>query len=1103
VGQILLIKETDIFFLGEWQVNPSTNTLRRGELIKQLEPKAMDVLLLLCAQQGQVLSADDIATQCWGMNIGDNPVHKAITQLRKALDDKPSTPTYIETIRKRGYHIIAKLDFPLDDELKAEQSSWQGASPFPGLVAFEAKDAQVFFGRNSQISSLLERLSNQVSAKHTFCLILGPSGTGKSSLVNAGLLPALTGPNGYNGIGVVSHTSIDFADISHEQLFIDLASAMLDWDVNEQPVFSGMSAASLAEQLRSDDKAAIEQCFQALKQAPQSYSTAQFLLFIDRLEVLLASPVFNHEERTTFLNLIEKLATSGTIIVVSACRNDFYPLVVNHPSLMANKGNGGHFDLLAPTRAELMQMIRLPAIAANLTWSVDTDSATPLDQMLCAEAANNPDALPMLQYTLQELYLQRSEVDELQVSVYKSLGGIEGAIGKKAEEIYQQLPADHQPQLAVVLSRLVTLSPDGETITSRAARWSELSQVSETFFVQAMVNSRLFVSHLQNNEPCFSLAHEALLRRWSRANEWISAHKDSLTIKSRLQQLTERWLKEDRSSAYLLPQGKPLEEAISLQNMPVFTLDVGELALLNASQQKVKTKRWLTRATITLLCFLTFTAIFMSVKSQQSEVFAQQKRLDAESLLGFMVGEFADKLRSVKRMDLLDGISNKALEYFSQQEDEYDSSSIFSLSNQNLNFKAKFQHAQTLSAMGEVAYSRAKADEAKQAFTAAKVILNKLYVVQADNLELLKTLGANAFWLGQLAYDQNDFETAQPLFELYRNYSEEMKQLEPESIVGWIELSYAQNTLGSLYLELQEYKLAKLAFKTSLFLKQRALSQSLENSDLQIDIAGTLSWLGKIELHFGELTDSVQYMQQGQKILEQLLKSSPDNARIMELLILSNIAQAKIFNIKDEYKQAVDKLTVAENLLHKALEQDKNNQYWHYDLLRVHLLKAGLNAKLDNRSEMLISHSSELTDTTFSYQQKSLAISVMAIDYFQIKELWQESKQYIHQASMELLPDEKKITTSSNEILILANFEVLEAKQLLKQNQKTKAHNVCKKTIQRLRPLISKSQSPYFLVPYVQAYDCIEQLSLVSNELQLLAKMGINVNQFITQNKEN
>ena len=1098
------IKDISLFFIGDWQVSPNTNILRRGELIKQLEPKAMDVLLLLCKQQGEVLSADDIATQCWGgIDIGDNPVHKAVTQLRKALGDKASAPTYIETIRKRGYHIIAKLEFPLDDEQKAEQSNWQGESPFPGLVAFAAKDAQVFFGRNAQIVTLLERLSNQVSAKQAFCLILGPSGTGKSSLVNAGLLPALTNPKGYNGMGVVSHTNIDFADISQTRLFLDLASAMLDWDVNEQPVFAGMSAESLAQQLQNDCKTSIQQCIDALKQTQQNYSTPQFLLFIDRLEVLLSSPIFSDDERVAFLDLIEKLATSGAVIVISACRNDFYPLVVNHPSLMANKDDGGHFDLLAPTRAELMQMIRLPAVAANLHWEVDADSATPLDQILCAEAANNPDALPMLQYTLQELYLQRSESDELQVSVYKTLGGIEGAIGKKAEEIYQQLPAEHQPQLAAVLSRLVTLSPDGETLTSRAARWSELTQASETALVQAMVDSRLFVSHLQNNEPCFSLAHEALLRRWPRANEWINLHKDSLTIKSRLQQLTQRWLKENKSSAYLLPQGKPLEEALSLQDMPVFTLDTDELALLKASQQKLKTKRWITRSTITLLCFLTFTAIFMSIKSQQSEAFAQQKRLDAESLLGFMVGEFADKLRSVKRMDLLDGISNKALEYFSQQDGEYDNDGVFSLSNPELNFKAKFQHAQTLGAMGEVAYSRNKNDEAEQAFNSAKGILDKLYIDQPNNIELLTTLGANAFWLGQLAYDLSDFVVAQPLFKLYRDYSKEMNRLEPDNVNGLVELYNAENTLGSLYLKQQNYIQAKTAFESSLALNNRVLELRPFDDVVLSDKADTLSWLADIDLHFGNLSDSLLLKQQGQIILDRLLNISPENARIIELLVLSNIAQAKIFHVKHAYMLAFDKLTVAEILLNKALKQDRNNHFWHYDLLRIQLIKAGVNAKLGKSPKISFNNSYELTDTILSYQNMPLEFFVMIIDYFQIKGNWLESEKYILKAIKKMALKERELITGSSEIIILANFEVLEARQLFKQNQTERAYKVCNETIQRLRPLVNKSQSPYFLVPFIQAYGCIEQLHLVSNELQRLANMGIAVNNFITPNKEN
>lgn len=127
----------------------------------------------------------------------------------------------------------------------------------------------------------------------------------------------------------------------------------------------------------------------------------------------------------------------------------------------------------------------------------------------------------------------------------------------------------------------------------------------------------------------------------------------------------------------------------------------------------------------------------MSFRSFEAEKQAQQKRLAAESLLGFMVGDFADKLRSIGRMDLLDGISNKALEYFSDfsdaEKDHY------------LSTQARLQHGQTLEAMGEVAYSRDKIDEAKTALLAAREKLTPVLTEQPDNLELLKTLGANAF----------------------------------------------------------------------------------------------------------------------------------------------------------------------------------------------------------------------------------------------------------------------------------------------------------------------------------------------------------------------
>ena len=231
---------SETFFFADWQVDPSANTLRKGKQLQQLEPKAMDVLLLLCRHAGEVLSSDDIVSHCWpGIVTGDNPLHKTLTQLRKALGDSATAPTYIETIRKRGYRTLAEVRFPLGQQQSVAEHSWQQGSPFPGLQAYGAHYASVFFGRGAQIDTLLQRISQQVQYGRAFCLLLGPSGSGKSSLINAGVMPNLMQSGGYNGIQVMDCTSLDLADVAQQQLFSSLASALLDWELNDTPVFAG------------------------------------------------------------------------------------------------------------------------------------------------------------------------------------------------------------------------------------------------------------------------------------------------------------------------------------------------------------------------------------------------------------------------------------------------------------------------------------------------------------------------------------------------------------------------------------------------------------------------------------------------------------------------------------------------------------------------------------------------------------------------------------------------------------------------------------------------------------------------------------------------
>lgn len=1079
------------FFFGEWQINPSANSLLLGKQVKQLEPKAMDVLLFLCQRAGEVVSSDEIVSHCWpGVDTGDNPLHKIINQLRRALGDSATEPTYIETIRKRGYRTLAEVRFPIGHQATASPQSWQGGSPFPGLQAYSANYAEVFFGRSEQISTLLNRISQQILFGRAFCLILGPSGSGKSSLINAGVVPNLMKGDGYNGIGVASFSSLDFADVSKGQLLTDLASAMLDWEINDTPVFEGMSAETLAIQLIEDIQSVIDLCTQALKAKP--FSNPFFALFIDRLEVLLSSPLFSDTERTQFIELLEQLATSKAVIIISACRNDFYPLLVNYPSLMAGKARGAHFDLAPPTRTELLQMIRLPAVAANLSWEVDSDTAMPLDEMLCSDAASNPDALPMLQYTLQALYLQRSADNKLLVSVYHALGGIEGAIGKNAEQAISHLSDAEKASLPRILSLLVTLREDEKSITSRTARWSQLQSTAETALVQAMVDSRLFVSHLQNGEPCFSIAHEALLRRWPRATAWISEHSDSLSIKSRLQHLSKRWLSEAKHSAYLLAEGKPLKEAQSLSQNPLFDLDDPETAFIAASSKRANMLRWTRRLTVALLCVLTLTSVIMSVRSIEAEKLALQKRLAAEDLLGFMVGDFADKMRGIGRMDLLDGISNKALEYFTDFSNKEDDA--------HLSFDARFQHGQTLEAMGEVAYSRNKIDEARSALLAAQEKMLPLLSVQPKNLALLKTLGANAFWLGQLKYDVSDWAASRPFFEQYLAYSQTMYALAPEDKDALMELSYAHNTLGSVSMKQQEFDQARKDFEESLRLKLLALAKAPEDSQLIADVADTRSWLASAVLSQGDLNSALKIHMKLQAELESLRQSNGADGYLLYRFASSLRTSSALLEYKGLTQQAFNSAWLGEELMQKAMLLDPKNAAWKAQMYYIKFQLMSLNITLQDPRNFdtpeTLKNKLEQENDTFIKSQRFRALKAVflknAAQYYLLTGQNRQSKEFLLEASSVLELMTRDFPDNAPYFALQAEVELIEAKNLQSKQEIEAMQQTCTKAKAILINIQAKDKDPQYMQPYARALDCLEEFTLYQEITSELEQAGIN-----------
>ncbi|WKE66253.1 winged helix-turn-helix domain-containing protein [Gallaecimonas kandeliae] len=1075
------------FFFGDWQVTPKANSLRQGQRVKQLEPKAMDVLLYLCRHPGQVVGSEELLAKCWpNIETGDNPLHKTITQLRAALGDKATAPRYIETIRKRGYRTLADVRFPLGDEKAAEVANWQGGSPFPGLQPYDAKHAGVFYGRGNQIHTLLERIHHQVKFGRDFCLVLGPSGCGKSSLIQAGIIPNLTTPQGYNGLGLVSDTSLDLADVSQGLLLPSLASALLDWELGGQPLFENESAESLAAKLAAEPDALLAGLKAALPQGP--YALPRYCLFIDRLEVLLSSPLFGEAERQGFIALLDAFARSNAVLVLAACRNDFYPQLVSHPSLMAGKQSGAHFDLEPPGRSELLQMIRLPAQAAGLTFEQDPDSAQPLDELLCFDAAANPDVLPMLQYMLQQLYLARSEAGLLKVAVYRGLGGIEGAIGRAAEEALGQLSQGQRDALPRVLSLLVTLREDEQSITSRSARLSQLGSAEERALVQAMVEKRLFVSHLQQGEPSFGIAHEALLRRWPRASQWIADHKDSLAQQARLGHQARRWQQEAKAPAYLLPEGKPLAQAQALATNPLFSLEESEKALIAASAKKARGRRALKTGTVLLLGCLALVASLMSLRSVQAEKQATERRLAAEKLLGFMVGDFADKLRGIGRMDLLDGISSKALEYFTSTGSDDD----------NLGFDGRFQHGQTLEAMAEVAYSRGKTEEAKSALLAAQKELLPLQKSQPHNLELLKSLGANAYWLGQLRYDQADWPGAAGWFSQYLTYSQAMFDQAPQDGNALMELSYALNSLGSVQMKEQNFGEARQHFERSLALKEQALKQDPTNVQRMADVVDTRSWLASANSAEGRVKEALIIYEKNRQ--EFSTEHFLTNGYMLHRLEATLRQQALLLSGSGNNAEAISVIKEALKATHAALSQDKKNKTWKTQelLARLYLFNfCTISSCSSNYDTPQSLHRSILDFAKDSNEQRSTELLSIFYKTIALYSLNNHPELADNNISMAIELYEKRYKAENKKVAVslgLAESYLTRSSIHLNLGEKLLSSHDCKKALSLLYPLVANNKSPSIITPYARALDCVGKLSNEQALLLLLKQENIPAN---------
>ena len=522
----------------------------------------------------------------------------AFTSFGQADEFESKLETHLrKLIRDRRPHLFT-------DESTGQTIIWHKGSPFRGLQVFEPDHAEVFFGRTRAIADLRDRLTLQAAAGQAFILLFGTSGSGKSSLVRAGLLPTLTQPGVVEGIGLWRWAI--YRPSATMDLIGGLASTLQGQALPELPGL-GFDAEELAALWREAPdrgvapiRAALETAAERWAKAEQLQSApaARLLLVIDQMEELFTREDVSDELREGFVQVLSALARSGVVWIVGTMRSDFYSYCTDLPELVTLKEGAGQYDLAPPNSAELGQIIRYPARAAGLRFEVNTRTGERLDDRLQEAAAKDPESLPLLEFTLEELFKQRKD-NVLTFAAYDALGGLEGAIAQRAEAVFNDLEPESQAELATLLHALVTISSDGTPTARQAPLETLTNQPARKTLVDSFVTERLLAtSHNPDDQAVVRVAHEALLAHWPRARKQIEEDRGFLAARARVEADAAVWLEKGREPSFLLPSGRRLAEAADLLSTYREDLKDETVSYIQASvaadadERKRVTRRW-------------------------------------------------------------------------------------------------------------------------------------------------------------------------------------------------------------------------------------------------------------------------------------------------------------------------------------------------------------------------------------------------------------------------------------------------------------------------------------------------------------------------------
>ena len=825
--------------------------------------------------------------------------------------------------------------------------SWpkEKGSPFRGLAPFEAEHAAVFFGRARAIDEARRRLAAASERGTPFLLIVGASGTGKSSLARAGLIPRLTTPGVVASVDVWRVARLKPSEGQAEPILALATALFAEGALPELGDGDFPTAAALAEQLKRGGAAAAQPVVRTLDRAGAAAQgerhadralNAALVLLVDQLEELFAQGVTD-AARAAFAESLARLVATGRVWVVATLRADLYELLLAEPALATLKQAGASFDLGPPGPAELADIVRAPAAAAGLAFERDPARGD-LDQRLLADA-KSADSLPLLQFTLQQLYGQRVEADgmvRLTHAAYDALGGLTGAIAAEAEAAVARLSPEAIAALPRLLRRLAEPSRDGKTLTLREVpRADAAGDAAEAALVSALVTARILIAGTDAQaRATVRLAHDAVFASWSRAQQAAQANRDFYRVRADVEDALRRWQAHDRPKDRLIQPGVPLAEAEDLVARFGRELPAELAAYVAASRSRARRRQQLVAAAAVVFFVLAVAAGGAHVLAYRAEQRALVERDKAtrnfklaQRIADSLVFDIAQGLRDVQGMsaEAVRKILETAKATFEQ---------LAAAAPDDLELQRS--RAVMLNEFGNTYLTLGDLTEAMRSYRDALAIMERLVAADRSNTEWQRDLSVSYNKVGDVLVAQGKLDEALQAYRDGLTIRERLAAADRSNTQWQRDLSVSFEKIGNVLVAQGKLDEALQAYRDAHAIAERLAATDRSNTAWQRDLSVSYNKVGDVLVAQGKLDEALQAYRDGLAIAERLAPADRSNTEWQRDLSVSYNKLGGVLLAQGKLDEALEAYRASLAIRERLAAADRSNTRWQRDLSVSH-----------------------------------------------------------------------------------------------------------------------------------------------------------------------